>query len=99
AAESLGIETVVEDAGREVNRLFDNEGVTRFSDDLDDGGFRDLLRAVPAVDKTYTPWKQVSAGGTFYNQLGHAKVVSYTERIDTKAEGWSELDEIKFNKL
>lgn len=94
--ETIGARTATERDGRAVQQLFSDKGIERFTD-KSDGGFWQLLRAVPAIDATYKPWSREMPLQRLYSLDAGRKVVSYLEAIDQSE--WTEGERTTYAQL
>lgn len=80
-SEAIGARTATDRSFESVAKLFSDDGMERFADESD-GGFWQLMRSVPANDKTRKPWNRSTPMQRAHMQEGHARVTSYLQPVD-----------------
>lgn len=95
-AESIGARTAVERTPEQTARFFSDEGMERF-DNQDDGGFWQLMRAIPPGDKTWKPWSRATPMQRLHMQEAHIRKVAYNQLIDQ--DGWSADKVAEYRRL
>lgn len=82
ANEAISARTVMERDLRASAQLFDETGIERFDGSLGDGGFFQMMHAVPKQDRSYKPWMRRTPLQKLHMMEARKRQVAYYRPID-----------------